>query len=421
MRLFTYCIPVDDGAAPNPYWGICTLAICKPVIRRTANVGDWVVGLGSKNVNGIDYSKKVVYAMKITKKMTLKEYDLFCSEKLRNKIPDIYNNEYSRQVGDCIYDFSFDSEGVIRPGVHNNDNRSTDLGGKNVLLSDHFYYFGDQAVPLPPELHPIIKQGQGHQSYKNERYIEAFVEWIVHSGYRPNTLYGDPQIILKFEGAKMENKCAQLRCKSNIQDENEFETATYERIAKSSFKTKLDIYLYWRYLHDGLSNISLDYFSNFKINDEIVNSYAGDYWQSDYDDIIKGQKVADIEKDIQNWQNENKGIISVFQTEYIKFWKQKIFPKNVFNELMSGDKCPYCNISIDEIYELSSKRQIFKKNFRGWKLEIDRKKPNYEYSPENCVLACYWCNNAKTDEFTEAEFLPIAQEIRKVWNKRIQT
>lgn len=32
--LYTYCIPYDDGAAPNPYWGICTLVICKPVIRR---------------------------------------------------------------------------------------------------------------------------------------------------------------------------------------------------------------------------------------------------------------------------------------------------------------------------------------------------------------------------------------------------
>jgi len=44
--LYTYCIPYDDGAAPNPYWGICTLVICKPVIRRTAEVGDWIVGTG---------------------------------------------------------------------------------------------------------------------------------------------------------------------------------------------------------------------------------------------------------------------------------------------------------------------------------------------------------------------------------------
>lgn len=37
--LFSYCIPYDDGAAPNPFWGLCTLAICKPRIRRAAKEG----------------------------------------------------------------------------------------------------------------------------------------------------------------------------------------------------------------------------------------------------------------------------------------------------------------------------------------------------------------------------------------------
>jgi hypothetical protein len=41
-RLFSYTIPVDDGAAPNPFRGMCTLAICKPTIRRVAKKGDWV-------------------------------------------------------------------------------------------------------------------------------------------------------------------------------------------------------------------------------------------------------------------------------------------------------------------------------------------------------------------------------------------
>lgn len=52
MRLFSYCIPVDDGAAPNPFWGVCTLTICKSKIRRVAEIGDWVVGVGSVNVGG---------------------------------------------------------------------------------------------------------------------------------------------------------------------------------------------------------------------------------------------------------------------------------------------------------------------------------------------------------------------------------
>ena len=76
MKLYSYCIPVDNGAAPNPYWGVCTLTICKPDIRRTASIGDWVIGTGAKNVKGHgDLSNKLVYAMLVTNKMTLKEWN----------------------------------------------------------------------------------------------------------------------------------------------------------------------------------------------------------------------------------------------------------------------------------------------------------------------------------------------------------
>ena len=162
MRLFSYCIPVDDGAAPNPYWDVCTLVVCKPRIRSVAQKGDWIVGIGSKVVADGKYHKKVIYAMKITQVMSMREYDVYCKEKLPNKIPDITSTDYKRQVGDCLYDFNqIDAEGkpFKRQGVHGLENRGHDLGGKNALLSEHFYYFGDKPVCLPEHLHPIIKQG----------------------------------------------------------------------------------------------------------------------------------------------------------------------------------------------------------------------------------------------------------------------
>ena len=48
MKLFSYVVARDYGFAPNPFFSTCTLATCKPKIRRTASVGDWIIGTGSK-------------------------------------------------------------------------------------------------------------------------------------------------------------------------------------------------------------------------------------------------------------------------------------------------------------------------------------------------------------------------------------
>ena len=40
--IYSYVLRIDDGAAPNPFWEICTLTICKPVIRRNAEY--WRLG-----------------------------------------------------------------------------------------------------------------------------------------------------------------------------------------------------------------------------------------------------------------------------------------------------------------------------------------------------------------------------------------
>ena len=41
--LFSYVVRSDGGFAPNPFFGYCTLATCKPRIRKGALVGDWIV------------------------------------------------------------------------------------------------------------------------------------------------------------------------------------------------------------------------------------------------------------------------------------------------------------------------------------------------------------------------------------------
>src|ERR1700690_770432 len=149
MRLYTYCLRYDDGAAPNPYWGICTLVICKPAIRRTAEIGDWIVGLGSVNSPIGDKSDYLVYAMKVTEKMTMQEYDQFCLTKYPMKIPDWRSRPYIRGRGGGLYDYSAGSIPKMRWGIHNAANEVRDLSGIYALVSKHFYYFGDRPIKLP--------------------------------------------------------------------------------------------------------------------------------------------------------------------------------------------------------------------------------------------------------------------------------
>jgi hypothetical protein len=194
LKLYTYCLRFDDGAAPNPYWDICTLAICKPAIRRTASKGDWVVGLGSANSQIGNISDCVVYAMRITDKIGLWGYDNLCKKKYPEKIPDWYSTDFRRRVGDCIYDYKNDFPPEIRDSVHDERNRERDLSGINALISEQFYYFGNKPIELPPSLHALICRQQGHKVKLNQPYVQQFVQWTESLGFETNVLYGEPQL-----------------------------------------------------------------------------------------------------------------------------------------------------------------------------------------------------------------------------------
>jgi len=73
--------------------------------------------------------------------------------------------------------------------------------------------------------------------------------------------------------------------------------------------------------------------------------------------------------------------------------------------------CHYCHLPGDT-WKFYKRR--FRNGRRGISLEVDRKRSSEQYSPENCVLACYPCNNAKSDVFSYREFLEIGKVINKV-------
>ena len=109
-----------------------------------------------------------------------------------------------------------------------------------------------------------------------------------------------------------------------------------------------------------------------------------------------------------------------------KVEKQAI--KDLLNQ--NEKKCYYCGIdktTIDILNDAAKKNNslpwfhidgLTKRQTR-MTLEVDQLNPNGGYVKGNIVWACSWCNNAKTDTFTEAEFKNIACGINIAWNDRL--
>jgi len=201
----------------------------------------------------------------------------------------------------------------------------------------------------------------------------------------------------------------------------------YSQIAKRSFKTVFDQYLFYRISRGLQSSISVEDFKTFLPEQSIINEYVNEYWQKEYQYQRNSQwqlNIKQIEASIYNWEKEiyNKQLIKDSEEYYVNTRFNKIFSFEKFVKLLEERTCKYCGISENKIEELISKHKIFKKKVtRGWTLEIDRKKPNTEYTDENCVICCYWCNSAKTDEFDDIEFIPIGKAIKQIWNARLKS
>ena len=176
MTLYSYTIAIDTGFAPNPFYGFCTLACCKPDIRRTAQEGDYVVGIGPK-----DSGSRVVYAMRV---MEIVEFDDYWHDKrFRIKRPDIKVGG-ERALGDNIYHQDRAGEWQQALSQHSHENGQQDwkltrqdISGEKVLIGDDFIYWGGDGPPLPHNLRGLIA-GRFYRSKSNEKYILDFLEWF---------------------------------------------------------------------------------------------------------------------------------------------------------------------------------------------------------------------------------------------------
>jgi hypothetical protein len=172
MDLFTYVLKHDGGFAPNPFGDVCTLATCKPAIRRTARVGDWIAGFGS--VEGVG-AGLLVYAMRVGRVMPLDEYGV--DPAFTAKRPQS-GGQWWQPLGDAQYHRDESGEWRQRRGCHGPGLMKKDLSGLNALVADEFYYLGHKAVALPASLKGVVTQTQGHRRIRDIAVVQAFVAWV---------------------------------------------------------------------------------------------------------------------------------------------------------------------------------------------------------------------------------------------------
>lgn len=186
--LYSYIVAYDSGFAPNPFNGFCTLATCKPEIRKRASIGDWIIGTGS-NKQGIRRGGFLVYAMRVEEALTFAEY--WNDPRFQKKKPNLYGS-YQMACGDNIY-----RPDQLRGGWHQlNSHHSNDDGSPNqkhiirdtsvdrVLISNYFVYFGAEGPDISSQFKDadLVRDGRGYRKITDTDTIVAFESWLGHFG-----------------------------------------------------------------------------------------------------------------------------------------------------------------------------------------------------------------------------------------------
>ncbi|MFL6238998.1 MAG: hypothetical protein ACJ735_05835 [Actinomycetes bacterium] len=183
MAVYSYVIKRDYGFAPNPFHGSCTLATCKRIIRRVAQIDDWVIGTGSAYYHR---SGQLICAMRITDCMPYDDY--WANPRFALKRPDLTGSRM-RAFGDNIYHHDEDGVWVQEDSHHSlpggqvnllnlNDDTQTD----RVLISDDFWFFGAEAPLIPEHFRgeglDNICAHRGHKVNFSASTVQGFLDWL---------------------------------------------------------------------------------------------------------------------------------------------------------------------------------------------------------------------------------------------------
>jgi hypothetical protein len=164
VRVHTYVIATDAGSAPNYDRPFVTLAVCKPRVRRKAEIGELVLAFAGKQVNPTE-PHTVVWAGLVTEKMGFAEY--WADRRFAGKKPDKSehpDNFYRPVNGGLLW---------VQNDVHGPEAMDHDTSGKFVLGFSPSWRFGGYGPLMPSEFGLRMVNGR-----RGERFSElSESEW----------------------------------------------------------------------------------------------------------------------------------------------------------------------------------------------------------------------------------------------------
>lgn len=185
MKLCSYVVVYDFGFAPNPFWGLCTLAACTPNHQGLRlQDGDWLLGNTSAKKG-----HELIYAMRVSEVLDFDKY--YRDPRFEKKKASAVDWQHS--CGDNIY--FRDEKGQLDQGTaffHDNPKDfKKDTRYPRVFVSDHFFYFGENAREFPGEYASLIQSRQGCRYADNAEIALDFVNWLERM-YPPG-IHGQPR------------------------------------------------------------------------------------------------------------------------------------------------------------------------------------------------------------------------------------
>ena len=166
-RGFSYVITRDFGFAPNPFQGILTLATCKPRIRKSAQVGDYLIGNAPKSSGN-----KLIYMAKVDEVIDFDSY--WTDPRFQNKKP-VMNGSFKTLYGDNIYHregeewIQANSHHSKEDGLVNHANLDRDTGTTDqVLICPKFFYLGTAMIDIADRFPSCIHHGIGHHAVSED-------------------------------------------------------------------------------------------------------------------------------------------------------------------------------------------------------------------------------------------------------------